>query len=233
MVKKLLTMVLMIAVALVFGMADVWAGMYKDGTYEASALGRKSKEHSGKVDLKVTIKGDKIEAIDIVTYDQSIDHKKYGPIALEAKDKVPASIIEKQSIDVDGVAKATMSGDAIKLAVASTLHQATVKYNDGTYKGKAMGRKSKGGKDKKPHSGWVEVDVTIAGGKIEKIDVPVYDQSVDHKKYGPLALEAKEKVPAGIIQNQSLDVDAVSKATVSSNAIMIAVAKALEQARAK
>jgi uncharacterized protein with FMN-binding domain len=231
--KKLLLTALVLAVVAVFGIGEVLAGMYKDGTYEASAMGRKGKGHSGKVDLKVTIKGDKIEAIDIVTYDQSIDHKKYGPMALEAKDKVPASIIEKQSIDVDAVAKATMSSDGIKLAVAKALHQATVKYNDGTYKAKAMGRKSKGGKDKKPHSGWVEVEVTIAGGKIEKIDIPVYDQSLDHKKYGPVAKEAQSKVPAEIIKSQSLDVDVVSKATVSSRAIMIAVAKALEQARAK
>jgi uncharacterized protein with FMN-binding domain len=231
--KKLLSMGLVLAVVTVFGMGEVWAGMYKDGTYEASAMGRKSKEHSGIVDVKVTIKADKIEAIEIVTYDQSLDHKKYGPMAVEAKEKVPASIIEKQSIDVDGVAKATMSSDGIKLAVAKALMQATNKYNDGTYKGKAMGRKSKGGKDKKAHSGWVEVEVTIAGGKIEKIDIPVYDQSLDHKKYGPIAKEAQEKIPAEIISKQSIDVDAVSKATVSSNAIMLAVANALEQARAK
>jgi uncharacterized protein with FMN-binding domain len=217
---------LVLALVLIFGTIQVMAGIYKPGTYKASAMGRKSKEHSGLVEVQVTVDASKIKDIKVTTYEQSLDHKRYGPLALEAKEKVPAAIIEKQSVDVDTVAKATISSRAIQYAVAKALYEASLKkYKPGTYKASAMGRKSK------EHSGLVEVEVTVDASKIKDIKVTTYEQSLDHKRYGPLALEAKEKVPAAVIEKQAIDVDSVAKATVSSRALQIAIARALEQAR--
>ncbi|PID72477.1 MAG: hypothetical protein CSB34_02015 [Desulfobulbus propionicus] len=198
---------------------------YKPGTYKAAVQGKKSKKHSGLIEVEVTLAADKIEDIKVLTYEQSVDNKKYGPGVSQAKETIPAAIIANQSVNVDNVAKATFSSNALQLAVAKILHEATVAYKPGTYKGTAMG------KDSKKHSGVVTVEVTVAENKIESINVLEFEQSVDHKKYGPVVTAAKEQIPAGIIAGNSLNVDAVADATMSSNALELAVARALEQAR--
>ena len=222
------------AIIYVFIMAFIFAGVgeilaqYTPGTYKGSALGRADKKHNGHIEVEVTVSENKIEDIKVVKYEQSVDHKKYGASVTEAKAKVPAQLLEKQSLGADVVAKATMASNAIELAVAKALEQATVKkYTPGTYKASALGRA-----DKK-HNGHIEVEVTVSESKIEDIKVVKYEQSVDHKKYGESVTEAKSKVPTQIIEKQSLDVETITKATFASNSIDLAVARALEQARAK
>ncbi|MCB9247884.1 MAG: FMN-binding protein [Ignavibacteriales bacterium] len=117
---------------------------YTPGTYKGSAYGRSDKEHNGLVEVEVTVSADKIDDIKVVTYNQSVDHKKYGTPVNEAKTKNPAQILEKQKLDADVVTDATMATTAIELAVAKALQQAVAKkYTPGTYKGSAMGRKIK------------------------------------------------------------------------------------------
>lgn len=228
MAKKQISVAIISVALVVFGIGEAFAGMYTPGTYTGEAMGRKSKSHSGAVAVEVTVSDSKIEDIQVTEYEQSLDHKKYGPPAKTAGDEIPAAIKNTQSIDVDAVSKATMSSNGIRLAVARALFQAsTPKYKAGTYKAQEMGRKSKG------HSGLVEVEVTVSESRIEDIKIVTYEQSVDHKKYGPPAIEAKEKVPAAIVAGQSLDVDVVSGATVSSNAILLATSEAIEKARVK
>ncbi len=200
---------------------------YKPGTYKASAIGKQGKEQTGQIEVEVTLSKEKIDDIKIVSYDQSVDHKKYGEIVTQAKDKIPADILARQSVDVDAVAKATMATNAIQLAVAKVLHENTVAYQPGTYTGTAKGRS-----DKK-HDGTITVEVTVSENRIESINVVEYHQSTDNKKYGAAITEAKEKVPAGIVGANSLDVDVdvVTSATFASNALELAVARALAQAR--
>ncbi len=198
---------------------------YKPGTYKSVAYGKKDKKHTGKVEVEVTLSADKIEDIKVLEYEQSVGHKKYGPLVNEAREKIPAAMVASQTVQVDGVAKATMASTALQLAVARVLHDNTVAYKPGTYKGTAMGRS-----DKK-HTGTITVEVTVSENKIEDIKVLEYEQSVSHKKYGAPVTEAKEKIPAAIVANQSLDLDAVAKATMASNALELAVGRALEQAR--
>ncbi len=198
---------------------------YKPGTYKATAIGKSDKKHSGEIEVEVTLSADKIEDIKVLKMEQSVDHKKYGPLVNRVKDEMPAAIVAKQSVQVDNIAKATMAGNALQLAVAKILHEATVAYKPGTYTGTAMGR---GGKH---HAGVISVEVTVSENKIENIKVTEYEQSVDHKKYGPVVTEAKTKIPMEIITKQSLEVDNVAKATFASNALELAVARALAQAR--
>jgi fumarate reductase flavoprotein subunit len=121
-----------------------------------------------------------------------------------------------------------MASNAIELAVARALDKAsTKKYTPGTYKASAYGRS-----DKK-HKGLIEVEVTVSENKIDDIKVVSYDQSVDHKKYGQPVTDAKTKVPSHILEKQTLEVDVITDATFAGNAINLAVAKALQQARAK
>ena len=112
----------------------------------------------------------------------------------------------------------------IELAVAQALEKATAQYKDGKYKGSAKGY------DKKKHPGKIEVEVTVADGKISKIDLLAFEQTTKGKQ-GEKTAAAKDKIPAEIVAKQSIAVDSVAKASMSSDGIKLAVARALEQAR--
>ena len=87
--------------------------MYKDGEY----LGKAS-AYNGNVEVKVTISGGKMTAIDIV---KTKDDEEYF---FDAQKKVIPEILEKQSTDVDAVAGATTSSEGIAHAVEKALEQA-------------------------------------------------------------------------------------------------------------
>ena len=84
---------------------------------------------------------------------------------------------------------------------------------DGTYTGTADGRNAP-----------VTVEVTIAGDAIEKIEV------VSHEETDGIGTIAVDNLPAAIVESQSLGVEAVAGATVTSEAILAAVADCIEQA---
>lgn len=89
------------------------SGTYKDGEY----LGKAS-AYNGNVEVKVTISGGKMIAIDIV---KTKDDEDYF---FDAQKKVIPEILEKQSTDVDAVAGATTSSEGIAHAVQKALEQA-------------------------------------------------------------------------------------------------------------
>ena len=89
------------------------SGAYKDGEY----LGKAS-AYNGNVEVKVTISGGKITAIDIV---KTKDDEEYF---FDAQKKVIPEILEKQSTDVDAVAGATTSSEGIAHAVQKALEEA-------------------------------------------------------------------------------------------------------------
>ena len=83
-------------------------------------------------------------------------------------------------------------------------------YTDGSYAASANGM-----------NGAVEVSVTVEGGRISAVEV------TGHSETPGIGTEAVEKIPAAIIEAQSPQVDAVAGATITSNAIIEAVKKAL------
>ena len=93
--------------------ANSASGAYKDGEY----LGKAS-AYNGNVEVKVTISGGKITAIDIV---KTKDDEEYF---FDAQKKVIPEILEKQSTDVDAVAGATTSSEGICHAVEKVLEEA-------------------------------------------------------------------------------------------------------------
>ena len=93
--------------------ANSASGAYKDGEY----LGKAS-AYNGNVEVKVTISGGKITAIDIV---KTKDDEEYF---FDAQKKVIPEILEKQSTDVDAGAGATTSSEGIAHAVQKALEQA-------------------------------------------------------------------------------------------------------------
>ncbi|MFK8243125.1 MULTISPECIES: FAD-binding protein [unclassified Facklamia] len=86
-------------------------------------------------------------------------------------------------------------------------------YQPGTYTGEAKG-----------HGGVVKVEVTVDEEKIVDIQV------VEHHETDGIANGAIEKIPANILESQSLGVEVVSGASQVSNAIIDAVADAVAKA---
>lgn len=185
-----------------------------DGTYEGSANG-----FSGKIKVSVVIKNQTIRSINILS--NSDDEAFFN----RAKEGVTASIIAKQSTDVDTVSGATYSSrgiiNAVKDALSSSdgeeqtvVAKGDFALNDGYYEGTGNGFAG-------PVKLFIEIkDKSIIGIYIVKIsdDAGVFNR-------------AKEGVTASILEKQSTDVDTVSGATYSSRGIIEAVSNAMEAAK--
>jgi len=222
--KKLSSMTIVaLAVIVLFGFGQAFGAMYKAGTYKASAQGKSNK---APVTVEVTVSDSAIKSIKVLSHKESVENKKYGPVVTDALTKVPASIVKANSVDVDAIAQATITSNAVALAVAKALNKAIVspKYKAGTYKASATGKSKKAP---------VAVEVTVSASKITSIKVLSHKESVENKKYGPVVTDALTKLPASIVKANSVDVDAIAQATITSNAVALAVAKALDKARVK
>ncbi|XVG96314.1 FMN-binding protein [Eubacteriales bacterium KG127] len=89
------------------------------------------------------------------------------------------------------------------------------RLKDGEYTGEANG-----------YGGIIKVNVTIKNGKIAKVDVISHNETPEYFK-------AAKKIIDNMIAKNSFDVDSVSGATISSNALKEAVADALSKAGLK
>ena len=87
------------------------------------------------------------------------------------------------------------------------------KYKDGTYEGDATGMQP------------LKVSVEVKDGKIANVEI------TEHAETEGISDPAIEQIPDLIVEKNSTDVDAVSGATITSNAIKEAVNKALEGAK--
>lgn len=185
-----------------------------DGTYEGSANG-----FSGKIKVSVVIKNQTIRSINILS--NSDDAAFFN----RAKEGVTASILAKQSTDVDTVSGATYSSrgiiNAVKDALSSSdgeeqtvVAKGDFALNDGYYEGTGNGFAG-------PDKLFIEIkDKSIIGIYIVKTsdDAGFFNR-------------AKEGVTASILEKQSTDVDTVSGATYSSRGIIEAVSNAMEAAK--
>lgn len=185
-----------------------------DGTYEGSANG-----FSGKIKVSVVIKNQTIRSINILS--NSDDAAFFN----RAKEGVTASILAKQSTDVDTVSGATYSSrgiiNAVKDALSSSdgeeqtvVAKGDFALNDGYYEGTGNGFAG-------PVKLFIEIkDKSIVGIYIVKTadDAGFFNR-------------AKEGVTASILEKQSTDVDTVSGATYSSRGIIEAVSNAMEAAK--
>jgi len=86
---------------------------YKAGTYTATAQG-----NNGEIKVEVVFTEDKIESITVV------EHQETPGLGDAAMDKLSSEIVEKQSTDVDVVAGATNSSNALINAVKDCINQA-------------------------------------------------------------------------------------------------------------
>lgn len=185
-----------------------------DGTYEGSANG-----FSGKIKVSVVIKNQTIRSINILS--NSDDEAFFN----RAKEGVTASILAKQSTDVDTVSGATYSSrgiiNAVKDALSSSdgeeqtvVAKGDFALNDGYYEGTGNG-----------FAGPVKLFIEIKDKSI--VGIYIVKTSDDAGFFN----RTKEGVTASILEKQSTDVDTVSGATYSSRGIIEAVSNAMEAAK--
>jgi uncharacterized protein with FMN-binding domain len=176
-----------------------------DGAYTGASRG-----HNGDVTVEVTVKDGRIAAVAVK------DFRENRP--LTALQDVPARIVEKQKTDVDAVTGATISSKAVMRAAATALAKARPidlkKVPDGTYTGASRG-----------FMGDVTVEVTVKDGRIAAVKPALFTEN----RPGT----ALQDVPARIVEKQSVEVDAVTGATISSQAVMRAAESALAGAPQK
>ena len=196
-----------------------------DGSYEGTGTG-----FNGPVKVSVKIQDRAMAAIDVVSH--SDDEAFFN----RAKEGVIQAILQAQSVGVDVVSGATYSSRGIISAVRDalsggggsagasgssgapqptasapvTIGHGNFDVADGTYEGSADG-----------FHGTVRVSVKIQDKTIQAIDI------VSHADDAAFFDRAKAGVVGSILSSQSLDVDAVSGATYSSNGIINAVKNAL------
>lgn len=186
---------------------------YKAGTYTAAAKG-----FGGDVTATVTV--DEFNVVD-VTLTGDKETATIGGAALPAL----AESAKVKGDKLDGVAGATATSTAAKMAVANALEQATVRETgkapvaDGTYTSTVVGHGI---------NGMLTVEVTLKDGKIAAIEVVGENDETPE-----ILATVEDKLVSRILENQSLSVDAIGGATVSSNAVLQAVGNAIEQAGGK
>ncbi len=213
--KTLLSLMLCASLILSVGVLAS-AATYTPGEYTAEAAG-----FGGNVSVTVTVDENAITDVKIVGGGET---PQIGGEAIKA---FPGKILEAQSADVDGVAGASFTSGAVKAALAEALAAAAgeegasaaeVKMAPGTYTGYGTGYGI---------IGQLSMNVTVDETQIVSIEVNDHNRDTIS-----IFTAAVEKLVPRISEAQSLDVDAITGATSSSNGIKAAIADAISQALA-
>ena len=200
----------LVGAAMMLPMASA-EGKLASGDYEATSQG-----FGGAVTVKVTVTDGKVTAATIT------GDKETETIGGAAIKTLTEKLIGVSSADeVDAVASATVTSNAVKTALADCLRQAAGEEKtetalvDGVYTGEGRGFNL---------TQKVQVTVEIKDGKI--VSVTVGDNG---ETMGMIAAVEEKWIPR-VVENQSLAVDAICGATASSNGVRAAVVNALESA---
>lgn len=191
---------LMLLSAAVWAMDNQEVGL-QDGKYSGQAQG-----FGGLVVVDLTIADGKITDLEVQ------EHGETPFIADPAIETILENILLTQSSDVDIVAGATITSEAVMNAVKQALQKASPGFTDGVYVQTVGG-----------FAGPIKVEVTVNKGSITNVVV------LDNSETPSIAGEALVDIPAAIVANQTWEVDVVGGATVTSNAIMEAVEAALTE----
>ncbi|ABR49972.1 fumarate reductase/succinate dehydrogenase flavoprotein domain protein [Alkaliphilus metalliredigens QYMF] len=208
-------------------------GSTREATFTGVARG-----YGGEVEVTITFDEDKMISVIAIG-----DNETTG-IGTNALEKLPEAILETNSADVEAISGATVTSKAIKEAAQSAIAQsrgeATAELPElmmtpGTYVGQAQG-----------YAGTLEVTVEVSENEIISIEltdnIPQENEMIDREfwaaKY-PVAMlrdtpqilkTVTDRLPDRIVESQSLAVDVISGATVSSSGFMMAVRDAIVQA---
>ena len=207
------------------------------GTYQGKGLGK-----YGNIIVDVAVSGNSIDDINVIEHHENIN---YAGTAIEY---LPLKMLDAQCIDVDAVSGATMTSRGIIEATKDALSNArtetkttkpTSTHNDGVnqsmkpgaYRASAQGRWAPGTIDgtrfgASANPSLLEVEVTVSKSAIEGIELITCTDN-DH-----FVRPVVERVIPSIINEQSIFVDTVTGATLTSAAVIKATADCLKQANA-
>ena len=205
--KKLLCLLLVTWVFL-SGCSNTNTSQYSDGTYKSSSQG-----YGGLIDVETKIEKGKITDIKVVA-DKETDN--IGGTAIE---QLKEKALKINSAELDVISQATYTSEAFIEALNNTLSQAsgeeivsgTVK--NGKYVTEVIG-----------HEGTMKVATTFIDGAISNVQVLLHGETQGIGSY------AVDRIPAKIVEHQSIAVDAIGGATISSNVIKQAVSDAIVKA---
>lgn len=177
-----------------------------DGVFYGFAQG-----HNDVLEVEVTVENEEITQV-IVS-----DHAESDGISDPAIEQIPTQIVESNSTAVDIISGATFTSEAIINAVNNALSEDYPDPSDGDttngiYTGSAEG-----------HNDTLTVEVTMENGVISNVEV------TDHSETDGLSDPAIEQIPEQIVETNSVDVEIVSGASFTSEAIIEAVKDAIAQ----
>jgi len=165
--------------------------------------------------VEVIVKDGVITKVDV------LEHSETQGVGSVAVDWMPGRIIEANSADVDGVTGATITSDAIKSAVRQALELAE---NGGVVEAAALAEPVTVQATVDGRNGPITVEVTTDGVNITDVKV------LEHSETQGVGSVAVDWMPARIVEANSVDVDGVTGATITSDAIKSAVTEALNSA---
>lgn len=233
-----LTIVLALSLALLVGCGSPAApAVYKDGTY----IGVSDASDKGYMRAEITIKQDKLESVKLVGLDglglektEDYPYEQYHTAIVD----LAKEMTEKNTWDVDAVAKATSTSDQSKQAAQRAMEKAlaeptaTATYFDGTFM--AISEQTE--------RGWTIAWVTVEDDAITKVVIHSTAAKTDDNGNVSFArkddsypyevyFEALELIPERMVANNSTDIEAVTGATSTTDQAKEAAAQALESAK--
>lgn len=173
------------------------------------------KGFGGDVVVTLTMEGEKITKVEI-TGDNETEN-----IGKKAIEELPAIILEAQNAEIDVISGATITSNAVMAGVQDCLNQAkgienvSASMKAGTYTASAWGFNK---------AYQLNVEVVVSEDKFESITV------TENGETKPILQNVIDLLIPRMIENQSVKIDAITGATTSSNAILMAVEDCLKQA---
>ncbi len=175
---------------------------YIPGTYTGTAMG-----FGGPITVEITV------TADAITTAKATGDKETADIGAAALGRL-GYLARTQGMEMDGVTGATYTSRGVKDALGVALAKAQGKTfgapADGKYTKVVIG-----------HEGTINVTTMVVGGKIQKVTINAQDETEGVGTY------AVDRIPGRIMTAQSVNVDSVGGATVSSATIKQAVTEGL------
>lgn len=167
--------------------------------------------HNGPIKLQISVDNNKVTDIKVLSHSET---PGLGEVVLQT---MPAKIVQEGLDKVEAVTGASVTSKALKTAVEKALAEARgqavkAEYKPGTYSAKAYGS-----------NGFIPVTVTVSKNRIEKIEV---GENTETNLMGGMAIK---RLSDAIVKHQTLNVDAVAGASVTSAAFKKAVGDAVAQ----
>ena len=188
--------------------------VYADDAQTASGKGNGI---DGEVIVEVKADASTIYEVNVL---QQNETPGIGSVAVE---KLPGAIVEANSLEVDGITGATVTSTAIKTAVTEAL--TSMGFDPASYQGTAAAAPAGEAQTAQGKGNGIDGEVIV---EVKADANTIYEVNVLQQNETPgIGSVAVEKLPGAIVEANSLEVDGITGATVTSTAIKTAVTEAL------